>query len=173
MIQNDISFRPITDEDKDFLYKVFFSTRIDELAYTEFSDSEKDDFLRMQFRMQHTFYMENYTETDFLIIMKKGFPIGRIYLSHWKDQIRIVDIALLPEYRNNGIGTRLIKDVMEEARCKNIFVSAHVEKYNPALRLYDRLGFKGAEDREVYLYIIWVPDESSEFIPSQTHLQAG
>ena len=67
-------------------------------------------------------------------------PIGRLYVARWKDEIRIMDIALLPEYRNGGIGGGLLRDLLEEAAATSRRLTIHVQRYNPALRLYRRLG---------------------------------
>src|SRR5262245_44959337 len=91
-----IRFRPIAPGDEPFLSQVYASTRIEELAVTDWNDEQKAAFLQMQFAAQHTFYQENYTSTDFLIVLQDDIPVGRLYVARWKDEIRIVDIALLP-----------------------------------------------------------------------------
>jgi ribosomal protein S18 acetylase RimI-like enzyme len=70
-----------------------------------------------------------------------------------ESEIRIVDIALLPDYRGNGIGTALLRDLFSEADAAGKTVTIHVERFNPALRLYERLGFALAEDKGVYLFL--------------------
>lgn len=121
----------------------------------DWSEAEKTAFLRMQFNAQHTYYQTHYTDTDFLIILSDDQPIGRLYLSRWEDEFRLVDITLLPEVRNRGTGTKLIQDILDEARAQGKPVRGHVEPYNPALHLYQRLGFKVIEDKGAYLYIEW------------------
>ncbi len=66
-----------------------------------------------------------------------------------------MDIALLPEHRGRGIGTRLVQDVLDEARASGRSVSLHVEETNPAKRLYERMGFVDVEDRGVYILMEW------------------
>jgi ribosomal protein S18 acetylase RimI-like enzyme len=146
-----IRFRPITSDDEPFLSQVYASTRLDELAVTDWDDAQKAAFLQMQFVAQHKFYQENYTDTDFLVILQDDTPIGRLYVARWKDEIRIVDIALLPTYRGTGIGTTILRDLLAEADAKGKPVRIHVERNNPALRLYQRLGFVMIEDKGVYL----------------------
>jgi ribosomal protein S18 acetylase RimI-like enzyme len=82
-----------------------------------------------------------------------GEPAGRLYLFRGDREIRIVDIALLPEHRGNGAGSSLLRDVLAEADAGGKRVTIHVERANPALRLYERLGFSIAEDRGVYLFL--------------------
>ena len=95
-----ITFRPIRLDDEPFLSQVYASTRLEELAVTDWNDEQKAAFLRMQFVAQHKFYQDNYTETDFLVILQDDTPIGRLYVACWQEEIRIVDIALLPAYRH-------------------------------------------------------------------------
>jgi ribosomal protein S18 acetylase RimI-like enzyme len=150
MIQDLIVFRPISDKDESFLRRVYSSTRLEELAATGWGEKEIHEFLAMQFNAQHKFYMENYQNAQFYVVCLKGEDIGRLYRECFNDEIRIIDIALLPEYRNMGIGTRLVQNIIDEAAKSGLPVRIHVEKNNPALRLYHRLGFKEIKDVGVY-----------------------
>jgi len=110
-----VSFRPIRPDDEAFLYEVYASTRLEELALVDWDDAQKAAFLRMQFTAQHKFYQAHYATTDFLIILRDDVPIGRLYIARWQNEILIVDIALLPPYRNTGIGTAILRDLLAEA----------------------------------------------------------
>jgi ribosomal protein S18 acetylase RimI-like enzyme len=147
----NVSFRAAAASDRDFLSTVYASTRAEEMARVDWDDRQKADFLEMQFNAQHRYYQENYTDTDFLIILLDNRPIGRLYIARWPEEIRIVDLALLPEYRNKGIGTRLLSNVLDEAAAAGKPVRIHVEGFNPALSLYRRLGFEQIGDHGVYL----------------------
>ncbi len=150
-----ITFRPITEADKPFLCELYASTRLDELAATGWSDEEKQNFLTMQFEAQHSHYMTHYPEANFDIILQAEQSIGRLYLDKWEDEHRLIDIALLPEYRNKGLGTKLMKEILAEAAAEAKAVRIHVEHFNPALRLYERLGFTKLEDKGVYYFMEW------------------
>ncbi len=145
-----ITLRPIEPGDEAFLYRVYASTREAELALVNWDDTQKETFLRMQFNAQHSHYQSYYPDASFLIILSDGQPVGRLYVDRWPDQIRVVDIAVLPEYRNAGIGTALLKDLIAEGAMSGKPVTIHVEQYNPALRLYERLGFTRIGERGVY-----------------------
>ncbi len=159
-----ITFRPARledPEDMNFLYRVFASTRMEELSVVDWTPEQLEDFLQMQFYAQHKYYQEHFTKAAYDLILLKEHPIGRLYLDRRKGEMSIIDIALLPEHRGKGIGRALMEDILAEGQTTNRKVCIHVEKNNPALRLYNRLGFK--EDGEVgpYYYMEWRPEPNN------------
>jgi ribosomal protein S18 acetylase RimI-like enzyme len=150
-----VPLRPAAPEDFDFLARVYASTRTEELAPVPWNAEQKAAFLRAQFEAQDKYYRENYTGAEFLVILDGEVPAGRLYVDRWPDEIRLMDIALLPEHRGKGIGTRLLNDLQEEARAAGKPLRIHVERMNPALGLYERLGFAPVEDRGVYWLMEW------------------
>ena len=126
---------------------------MEELAVVPWDDAQKDAFLRMQFDAQDAWWRENYAAASFDVIVVDGEPAGRLYVHRGPSEIRIVDIALLPEHRGNGIGTLLLDGLLAEGDGGGKSVTIHVERMNPALRLYERLGFSVAEDKGVYLFL--------------------
>jgi ribosomal protein S18 acetylase RimI-like enzyme len=157
-MDSDISLRPITTADLEFLAQVYASTRQEELAQVAWSAEQKEDFLQMQFDAQHQYYMANYPHAQFQIIERQGEPIGRLYLDRRAAEIRIVDIALLPAQRHSGIGTTLLQEILAEGQARGVPVTIHVERFNPALRLYTRLGFRQIEDKGAYYFLEWTPN---------------
>ncbi len=155
MISKDITFRPCQDEDRLLLYRIYASTRMDELAVVNWTPVQIEEFLTMQFNAQHTFYHKQFTNASFDIIVYKGEDAGRLYLETRKDEIRIIDIALLKEHRNKGVGAAIIRDIQARAAEAGLAVRINVERNNPALTLYVRLGFKQIEDGDVYLLMEW------------------
>ena len=150
-----IALRPITPEDRDSLYRVYASTRTAELAQVDWDEAHKSAFLRMQFDAQHQYYAENYSRAQFQIVLLDGEPIGRLYVDWRAAEIRIVDIALLPEHCGQGIGSHLLLEILAEGQARGVPVTIHVERFNPALHLYERLGFCPVEDKGVYLLMEW------------------
>jgi len=150
-----ITFRPITEskEDLEFLYKVYASSRAEEMTMTGWNEQQIKEFLRMQFDFQHKQYMQNYQNASFDIILYHQQPVGRLYLDRRQDDIRIVDIALLTEFRRQKIGSKIMEALMAEADEKNVTLSLHVEHNNPALGLYHRLGFEKKDDTGVYFFL--------------------
>jgi len=152
-----ITLRPIRASDEEFLYGVYASTRQEELAQTGWSEEQKASFLRQQFEAQSRYYREHYAGAEFSVILSDGRPAGRLYVARWPGEIRIVDIALLPERRNRGIGTKLLEDLIAESEASGKPLSIHVERFNPALRLYERLGFREVADKGVYFLMERAP----------------
>lgn len=154
-----VTLRDMTPQDMGFLYQVYASTRQEEMAQVDWRDDEKGAFLRMQFDAQHRHYREHYADASYQIILVDGAPCGRLYVDRREDETRIVDIALLSAWRDRGIGTLLLGDLLDEARRTGLPVTIHVERYNPALSLYRRLGFRAVEGREngVYHLMRWSP----------------
>jgi len=150
-MNGSITLRPITDADMEFLHRLYGTTREDELRQVDWTPEQKAVFVSHQFHAQHQFWQENYDGTSWDLIERDGVPIGRLYVARWPEEIRIVDIALMPEHRGGGLGTRLILELLAEGDASGRRVSIHVELFNPARRLYERLGFVQAGDRGVYL----------------------
>jgi len=137
----DITLRRVEPSDESFLYRVYASTREDELAIVDWTEEQKQAFVQMQFSAQHRYYQEQYSSAAFQVVLVAGQPVGRLYVDRRPEAIHIIDVALLPEYRNRGIGTTLLEQVLDEGRKAGKKVSIHVEQFNPALKLYGRLGF--------------------------------
>ncbi|HSU16256.1 MAG TPA: GNAT family N-acetyltransferase [Longimicrobium sp.] len=136
-----VTLRPITEDDLSFLFLLYASTRVEELAQVPWTDEQKVAFLRQQFGAQHSWWQEHYSGARFDLVLVDRVPVGRLYVDVWEREIRIVDIALVPEYRGGGIGTMLLRRVFDEGDAAGKPVSIHVEVFNPARRLYERLGF--------------------------------
>jgi len=152
-----LDLRPIAAEDEAFLFRVYAETRTEELAAVAWSAEMKQAFLWMQFAAQHRHYQESYPDAAFSVLLRNGVPVGRLYVHRRTDEIRLIDIALLPEHRGAGIGTRVLRSLLSEAEAAGKTVRLHVERFNPGLRWYERLGFVLAEDRGVYLLLEWRP----------------
>jgi ribosomal protein S18 acetylase RimI-like enzyme len=153
----EVTLRPATDEDRDLLFRVYAATREDELALVDWPAEQKDAFLRQQFEAQDRHYREHYPGARFLVVERQGEAVGRFYVHHREGEIRLMDVALLPAARGRGIGSRLVRDLMAEAAASGRRLTIHVERFNRALSLYRRLGFRVAEDKGVYLFLEWLP----------------
>ena len=153
-----VTLRPRRDDDRDFLHTLYAGTRTREMEIVPWSDDEKRSFLTMQFDAQTRHYDEFYADAEFLIVETADGPIGRLYVQRRDDEIRVVDIALLPEARGRGIGGALMQKVLEEARELNVPCRVHVEADNPAMRFYRRLGFREIDENGVYRLMEWTAE---------------
>lgn len=158
-LPGSLGFRPIGPRDDEFLYRVYASTRQEELAVTGWADAEKEAFLRRQHQAQHSHYQAYFPGASFDLVLAGSESVGRLYVERKADEIRIIDIALLPRYRGQGVGSRLLGKLLDEAREAGLPVRIHVERNNPAMTLYDRLGFVPVEDQGVYLLMEWRPSD--------------
>lgn len=157
-MMQQIAFRPINDDDLDFLKRVYFSTREEEMKIVPWTDEEKETFLQQQFHAQHTYYHQQFGDAKFDLILQDDQPIGRLYVDRREREHRIIDISILPEFRGQGIGGSIMQDLLDEASQVNKPVTIHVEQNNPAMRLYERLGFQMIEDQGVYFLMQWLPE---------------
>lgn len=150
--------RAVDTEDRELLYRIYASTRVEEMAQVPWTDQQKENFLRFQFHAQHAYYQEHFPKAHFDLIIVDEEPVGRLYLDVRDDEHRLIDIALLPEHRGRGLGTALLRKVLEAAAVEGKKVRIHVEFNNPAMRLYQRLGFHKIEEQGVYHLMEWRPD---------------
>jgi ribosomal protein S18 acetylase RimI-like enzyme len=147
-----ISRRPAAPDDEPFLFQVYASTRADELAAAGWPEEQKTAFLQMQFRAQSIHYRDYFLNSGYEVILLGDVPIGRMFIDCAQHEIRVVDIGLLPEYRNRGIGGGLMRDVLNEASRLGKPVRLHVETYNAgAFRFYQRLGFAPIAERGLHI----------------------
>ncbi|MBI1804852.1 MAG: GNAT family N-acetyltransferase [Ignavibacteria bacterium] len=153
-----VTLRPAYEADNEFLWRLYASTREEELAIVPWSKEQKEEFTRMQFTAQTQFYTDVYPEMEYSIIVNDGVDAGRLIVARLKDEIRVIDIALLPAHRGFGIGKALLEDLIAEAEEMNKPVRLHVEHFNRARNLYDRMGFKPVADRGVHVMMEWNPE---------------
>jgi len=151
--------RPETEADVPFLLRLYISTRWEELAQVaDWTEAQKIAFLESQFAAQRSYYLSHYASAAFDVLEAQGVPAGRLYLDRQADTLLIVDIALLPEWCGRGIGTALLEAMFAEARLSGKGVTISVEKFNPAQRLYRRLGFREYAEDDVYWFMHWSPE---------------
>ena len=126
-----VSLRPVEPEDEAFLIEVYTSTRANELALVPWSEEQKQAFVRMQFKAQQDHYWKYYPHSKHEIILCDGRPVGRLWVERNDQNIGILDVAVLPADRNQGIGSYLLKELLDEAAQTRRSLSVHVESFNP------------------------------------------
>ena len=153
--QRGLCYRPASDDDLPFLAALYASTRAEEVAAAGWPAEQERAFLAHQFNAQHHHYVTYYPAAERLVIERAGDAIGRLYIEEWTREFRIIDIALVPAAQRQGLGGAILADVLALAAAAGKAVSIHVEKNNPAMRLYRRLGFATVEDKGVYDLLEW------------------
>ena len=152
---SNITLRPAGPDDYEFLVEVYGSTRAEELALVPWNNEQRDAFIRSQFNAQQEHYLKTYPGATHDIIVSNGRPVGRLYVARLDHEIRIIDITLLPAERNVGIGSYLIKQLLDDAKQTGKITRIYVEEFNPSLRLFQRLGFSPSEQHGIHLLLQW------------------
>lgn len=143
-------------EDAEFLRDVYVAYRWEEVTASGWPEAMRLAFLHDQYRAQCFHYENNYEGAVWGVIEVGKQRAGRLYLHHSSLELRIIDIALMPEFHNRGLGSALLASVQTLARQLGVArVSIHVESNNPALKLYQRLGFEEIELRGIYYLMEW------------------
>jgi GNAT superfamily N-acetyltransferase len=145
----------VKEADRAFLESVYASVRAPELELVDWSEEQKAAFFRQQFDAQDRDYRSRFRDARLDVILVDGEPAGRLYVDIRPEEIWVVDISLLPAYRRRGVGTNLLEGLQSEAAASGRSLALHVERFNPAQRLYLRLGFKLVEAGPVYLQMTW------------------
>jgi ribosomal protein S18 acetylase RimI-like enzyme len=153
-----VTLRPVTREDDPFLLEVYGSTRADELGQVEWEEGQREMFLRWQFDLQRREYDARFPDSRYQLVLIDGEPAGRIWTGEDEDQIRLLDIALLPQFQRRGVGTILLKELMKEAASAGKLLRHMVFVLNnDAHRFYERLGFVIIEDLDAYKHMEYRP----------------
>lgn len=153
--EREIYLEPATPADEPFMYATFASTRTEELAATGWSDEQKEQFLRLQFEAQRISYLREIPDAEYSVIRCGTAAVGRLIVERTPAEVHIVDIALLTEFRRQGIGSVLMGRIFDEAEKAGKSVRLFVEKFNPALRWYERIGFEVMRTGPIYLEMVW------------------
>lgn len=136
-----VTFRPVIADDQTFLLAVYRSTRLEELAQTDWGEAQREAFLQIQFTAQQTHYRQHYPTGEHWIILRNGQAVGRLYVADIAEEIRILDVTVLPPARNAGIGAAIITELMAEGAALGKPLRIYVENFNRSQRLFTRLGF--------------------------------
>lgn len=156
--QGIVEFRVISNEDDAFLFRLYASTRAEEMATVAWSDAEKDRFLRGQFEAQTQGYATTNLMAIHRIIQLDKVDIGRMIVDRQDDCLRLIDLSLLPEYRGRGLGTDLLRSLMNEAHGGKVPMRLFALKQGRALNLYLRHGFRPIGEVQHRYELEWMPD---------------
>ena len=151
-----LRLREVTRDDDPFLLSLYASTRERELELVQWGQEQKESFVRWQFDMQRREYDARFPEARYQVVLIDETPAGRVWVGEDDEQIRLLDIALLPEFQNRGAGTMLLKMLMDEAASAGKVLRHMVFVLNnEAHRFYERLGFVVIEELGAYKHMEW------------------
>jgi len=152
-----ITLRPVTEADDAFIFSCYASTRAQELAQVPWSAEQKEAFVRMQYTAQKQHYAAEAPQASHDLIYVDAVPVGRIFLDRRRDALHILDVTVLPQHRNHGTGSLLLRRLMDEAGKLGKPVTIYVESFNPSLRFFERLGFQKDHEKGFHLLMKWQP----------------
>lgn len=152
-----ITLRPVSSEDERFLLELYAFTRADELALTNWDEPQRQAFVEMQFAAQQQYYRTRFPEAEHSIILVNDEWAGRLYVARGREEIRILDITVDAGHRNAGVGSSILKGLLREAQERETCVRIYVERFNPSLRLFERLGFSSIESTPSHFLMEWRP----------------
>jgi GNAT superfamily N-acetyltransferase len=149
-----VSLRPAAPEDSEFLINVYAASRADEMALVDWTDEQKLAFLTSQFNSQREQYLNRFPDSVCSVINFGGERVGRLWVARLPEQIRLLDIALLPQHQNKGVGGQLMRALIEESEATALPLRHMVFKLNPGgWRFYERLGFEPIEEYHMYIHL--------------------
>jgi ribosomal protein S18 acetylase RimI-like enzyme len=159
-----VAFRPITDEDRTFLVNLYISTRAGEFRHMAWSDAQVREFLTRQFDFQKQSYEVTFLGAAFRIIQLEGVDVGRLYVDRGNTYLHIIEFSLVPEWRGRGLGTNILRSLLNEAHGGKVPVRLSVLKDSPAVSLYLRHGFRIIGDKGSHHAMEWMPDTGPRVI---------
>jgi GNAT superfamily N-acetyltransferase len=154
---NSITVRPVTPDDEELLLKIYQSSRGDDLRGLGWDEDRISEFLGMQYEAQQHFHQNEYKRANDEIILLAGEPAGRLIVERREYEIRCIDVALLPERRNSGIGAFLIRKLQDEARRESKPLRLQVIRFSRAVNLFERSGFVRTSETGTHFQMEWTP----------------
>lgn len=155
---NSLTLRPATGEDAAFLLQVYKGSRGEDLRELGWDETRIADFLEMQYEAQRTFDAQDYAQAKDEVILSAGESAGRLLVDSRESEIRCIDLALLPEFRNRGLGTLILRRLQREAAEANKPLRLQVIRYSRAVSLFERLGFVRTSESGTHFQMEWKPN---------------
>lgn len=156
-----LTYRNAVPEDEGFLFKLYASTRTEELDAWGLDTQQQEAFLKMQFLARQTSYRNQFPNSNYQIVLIQKLSVGAMLVIRDEAEIYLADLALLPEYRDRAIGTFLLQNLLAEAAQTRKPVRLQVIQVNRAFRLYQRLGFSTVGDNGIHFVMEWLPPNAA------------
>jgi GNAT superfamily N-acetyltransferase len=162
MIESQITLRDAMPADRQFLARLYEDTRRQEISAWGWPTEQQEQFLRTQFDAQYRWYRAGFPDASDRIICAEEAAVGRILTALESGGMRLIDIALLEEHRNRGIGGKLLCQLQQDCTTRGCALCLQVLQGNPAIRLYQRLGFERSGMDPMYVQMEWLPSPDAE-----------
>lgn len=144
-------------QDAPFLYSLYVSTRRHEVQSWGWADAQVTEFLGMQWKLQQRSYQAQYPNANDLLVICNNVPAGRCLLQETASGLHLIDFALLTEFRNRGLGARVLRLLQRHATELQAPLELSVALHNPAQRLYHRHGFTETSRSDTHITMRWLP----------------
>ncbi len=152
------SLRPEVETDAAFRLALFRASRGPGWDQVPLPPEMLTRIMEQQFHAQTRGYAAAYPDARLEIIVIDGAPAGRLAAHRGDDALHLIDIALTPEQRGQGVGGAILRALMDEARALALPMTLQVARDNlAAQRLYHRLGFAALSADETHLALRWSP----------------
>lgn len=161
-ITDEIILRPLGPNEENFWREVFFDSVGRRFSALGMVGEQLNNLLEFQFQAQNKDYRANYKKASNDVILFNGERAGRVILSDEHSDLHLIDISVLSEFRNRGIGTKILQWLFNQSRRTGLPIRFYVEKLNPAFKLYERLGFKIAADVNTHFQMEWRASEQKK-----------
>ncbi len=158
---SSVTLRPVRPDDELFLRQVYGSTRAEALSRTQLEPAQQQAFIDMQFKAQREDYLRRFPDAEHHVVLRGDQRVGRLYVAQLPEEFRILDVTILPEYRNTGIGTGLLTNLLNEAARGRKPVRIYLDNGSPSTRLFERLGFTSVEEQLLISLYEWRTAEPS------------
>ena len=152
-----VALSPASEGDREFLIRVYADGRRDELARAMWTDEQTRMFVEHQLDAQTRHYHTVYPNSTHEIIRWNDEPAGRLFLDRGLNEIAILDITVLSDYRCRGIASRLVEELQKEASAHAKPVRIYVESFNPCAAFFIKRGFQVTEQDGVNVKYVWMP----------------
>ncbi len=148
IMENEITKRIATEADTEFARKTHHAAYHDVVVrqFGNFDEKVQDDF-----------FAESWKSKTHEILLNGNSETGYCSVEQLSDYIVVHELVLLPEFQRKGIGSKILREVMEEAKAKNIPVKLQVLKENQAQHLYRKLGFKDTGSTDTHIQMEFSP----------------
>jgi len=156
--EGSITLRAAATADEDLFLELYKSSRGDDLRGLAWDEDRISEFLEMQYEAQVKFYVTDFPDASDEAVLWESKPIGRLIVDRRADEIRLVDIALLPDYRNRGFGSQVVRKLQTEAAAQHKPLRLQVIRFNRALGLFERLGFVRASETGTHFQMEWISE---------------